>query len=220
MALPRYIVTDVTPFCAHRENEVISVSDSTILGCAEHQLSVLPEYKQEYGSKIVGTREYRATMKGESWIFAAINDIETAITVAGTKEDFISLMESADYAVNWSDTRKYITYTCPNGMKVRDIRLHENKFLNENMEHEFRIRQQQYDTKQLAFKPQSGIENGTANDHGNTVSAHRLRDSEGGLECISAISERSNHLSANAPRADLKANDQNGNGRIDEKDEY
>ncbi len=179
--------------------------------CAEHQLSVLPEYKQKYGSKTVGTREYRATIKGDGWKFAAINDIETAMTVAGTKENFISLMESAGYAVNWSDTRKYITYTCPNGMKVRDIRLHENKFLKENMEHEFRIRQQ-YDTKQLTIQTQSGIENGASNDYGNTVSAHRLCDSEGGLECISAVSEGSDHLSAHASRTNFRADDQSGDG--------
>ena len=61
-------------------------------------------------------------------------------------------MELAGYAVNWSNTRKYITYTCPNGMKVRDIRLHENKFLRENMEHEFRIRQQ-YLKEAITFQP-------------------------------------------------------------------
>ena len=43
--------------------------------------------------------------------------------------------------VNWSDTRKYITYTCPNGMKCRDNKLHEEKYLKEAMTDEFGIRQ-------------------------------------------------------------------------------
>ena len=51
-------------------------------------------------------------------------------------------MESEGYSVTWTDSRKYITYTCPNGMKVRDNKLHESKFLKENMQYEFAIRQQ------------------------------------------------------------------------------
>ena len=42
-------------------------------------------------------------------------------------------MESHGYLVRWEDNRKYITYTCPNGMKVRDKKPHETKFLKENM---------------------------------------------------------------------------------------
>ena len=46
------------------------------------------------------------------------------------------------YEVKWKDTHKYITYTCPNGKRCRDIRLHEEKYLKENMEDEFRIRKE------------------------------------------------------------------------------
>lgn len=42
--------------------------------------------------------------------------------------------------VKWSDARKNITYTTPDGFKCRDSKLHEEKFLKENMEYEFRIR--------------------------------------------------------------------------------
>ena len=66
--------------------------------------------------------------------------IEDAMKLAGSREEFCSLLSSVGYDVNWSDTRKYITYTCPNGMKVRDVKLHEEKFLKGNMEYEFRIR--------------------------------------------------------------------------------
>ena len=47
------------------------------------------------------------------------------------------------YKVTWTDERKYITFTCPNGMKCRDIRLHEEKYLKEVLEYEFTIRKRQ-----------------------------------------------------------------------------
>ena len=50
-------------------------------------------------------------------------------------------MESEGYKVNWTDARKTICYTAPNGMKCRDYKLHEDKFLKENMENEFKFRE-------------------------------------------------------------------------------
>lgn len=110
--------------------------------CEEHALSVLPEFKQTFDGRSISTREYRAALKGDSWKFKAICTIENAMTRAASKEDFIAIMESEGYSVTWTDSRKYITYTCPNGMKVRDNKLHESKFLKENMQYEFAIRQQ------------------------------------------------------------------------------
>ena len=42
--------------------------------------------------------------------------------------------------VRWEDNRKHITYTTPNGYKVRADRLHDEKHLKEAMENEFKIR--------------------------------------------------------------------------------
>ena len=49
-------------------------------------------------------------------------------------------MESEGYAVRWESSRKYITYTTPDGLKCRDSKLHEEKYCKEVMENEFRIR--------------------------------------------------------------------------------
>ncbi len=46
-------------------------------------------------------------------------------------------MENEGYEVKWTDTRKNITYTTPNGMKCRDNKLHELKYIKKNMEYEF-----------------------------------------------------------------------------------
>ena len=164
--------------------------------CQEHALSVLPEFKQTFDDKSISTREYRAALTGDSWKFKAICTIEKAMTRAATKEDFISIMESEGYSVTWTDSRKYITYTCPNGMKVRDNKLHESKFRKENMQYEFAIRQQNITNQFGSFKVEA--DNGTDNADGgrNTLSADHIHDPEGGLESVSRISESDIGLSA------------------------
>jgi len=107
--------------------------------CLSHHLSVLP--KQQQKSQGLSAREYRAAAKGESWKFRLINVIDDCMKYAHTKDEFIALMKSEGYGVRWEDTRQSITYTIPSGMKCRDDRLHDKRYLKEAMEHEFRIRQ-------------------------------------------------------------------------------
>ena len=108
--------------------------------CAAHHLSILPPPQKQVKEKRMGTREYRSAAKGESWKFRLMNAIDQCMRYASTKEEFISLMESEGYQVRWTDSRKNITYTTPQGMKCRDDRLHESKYTKEVMEREFRIR--------------------------------------------------------------------------------
>lgn len=49
-------------------------------------------------------------------------------------------MKKNGYEILWTDERKYITYTCPNGMKCRDIKLYQEKYRKEKMELEFELR--------------------------------------------------------------------------------
>ena len=107
--------------------------------CLKHGFSVLPQQKKKQ-SQGMGTREYRSAVKGESWKFCLLNAIDQCMRFAASKEEFISLMESEGYQVRWTDSRKNITYTTPQGMKCRDDRLHDVKYMKEVMEREFRIR--------------------------------------------------------------------------------
>ena len=109
--------------------------------CQAHHLSVLPQ-KSKKQSKGMSAREYRSAAKGESWKFRLINTIDDCMHFAGSREEFIALMKSEGYAVRWEASRKSITYTTPDGMKCRDNKLHEDKYLKEVMEYEFRIRKQ------------------------------------------------------------------------------
>ena len=107
--------------------------------CLEHGFSVLPQQKKKQ-TQGMGAREYRSAAKGQSWKFRLMNTIDQCMRYAETREDFISLMESEGYQVRWTDNRKNITYTTPEGMKCRDDRLHELKYTKEVMEREFRVR--------------------------------------------------------------------------------
>ena len=110
--------------------------------CAAHGLSVLPPYEKS-GTKM-STREYRAAIKGESWKFKLMADICAAMNRSGSKQDFIFEMERYGYQVRWTDERKYITFTCPNKMKCRDVKLHDDKFLKENLAYELQYREAHY----------------------------------------------------------------------------
>ncbi|WP_376785686.1 relaxase/mobilization nuclease domain-containing protein [Ruminiclostridium cellobioparum] len=110
--------------------------------CMEYGFEVYkPKPKHEH-SKSMSVAEYHAAAKGESWKMRLMNTIDECMKYAVSKEQFIELMEFEGYGVKWTDTRKNITYTTPKGMKCRDDRLHESKYLKERMELELRIRQE------------------------------------------------------------------------------
>ena len=110
--------------------------------CMKHGLSTLQPYQQDHRTKGLRAGEYRAAMRGESWKFQLITTVEAVMRRAGSREAFIREMNRRGYQVRWEENRKHITYTTPSGMKCRDDKLHELKFRKEQMEHEFRIRNQ------------------------------------------------------------------------------
>lgn len=131
--------------------------------CLKHGLSVLPP-SQPKKVKGMNHGEYSVASKGESWKFRLINTIEKSMEVSTTKADFINFMENMGYKVKWEDNRKYITYTTPGGKPCRDNKLHEEKFLKENMENEFKYREIQR-VKQGQATDGFDTHNGTINDY-------------------------------------------------------
>ena len=107
--------------------------------CLKHGLSVLDNGKR-HKAKGVSAREYRAAEKGQSWKFELMNVIDDCMLRARTRREFIERMRRRGYGVRWARERKSITYTTPEGMRCRDLRLHDEKYLKEAMEREFRIR--------------------------------------------------------------------------------
>ena len=106
--------------------------------CQEMGLPVFDAPTQQ--SCGMGGAEYHTALKGQSWKLRLMNTIDECMRCTADRDAFVSLMASEGYAVRWESTRKYITYTTPDGMRCRDNKLHEEKYCKEAMEHEFRIR--------------------------------------------------------------------------------
>ncbi|WP_415946324.1 relaxase/mobilization nuclease domain-containing protein [Ruminococcus bromii] len=172
--------------------------------CRHHNFSTLEPYNKD-GMKI-STREYRTAVKGQSWKFKLMNDIDKAMNISGSKEDFINAMSIMGYSVTWTGDRKYITYQCPNKMKCRDIKLHNDKYLKGSMENEFRYRQEQYFGKPQAEKQQL-----TDSDRATIGRNESDFDSVTGQGRRTHPAENGNNLSAEAVQYDFK----NLNGRPD-----
>ena len=104
--------------------------------CQNHGFEILPTYT--FGrSKTPGRAQRKAHERGDSWKDQLQQAIEFAMIRSSDKEDFVFNMERQGYFVKWTDTRKTITYTCPNGKTCRDDRLFGAKFSKVNMELEF-----------------------------------------------------------------------------------
>ena len=106
--------------------------------CQEMGLPVFDAPTQQ--ARGMSGAEYHTALRGQSWKLRLMNTIDACMKYAADKDAFVSLMASEGYAVRWESTRKYITYTTPDGLKCRDNKLHEEKYCKEAMEHEFRIR--------------------------------------------------------------------------------
>ena len=100
--------------------------------CIAHGFAVLQPYQG--GKNSMSSREYRARLRGNSWKEKLANDIDKAMEFSGSKDEFIRNMSILGYHMTWSDERKYLTFHCPNGKSCRDIKLHDDKYLKDNIE--------------------------------------------------------------------------------------
>ena len=116
--------------------------------CQAHGLNVLQRYNPNVKSQRLGPKEYRAALNGNSWKMALRVAIDFCMTRAKNKNEFQREMKKLGYDMVWTPERKYITYICQTAdgkeRRVRDIKLNDEKYLKENMEHEFRIRTELY----------------------------------------------------------------------------
>lgn len=179
--------------------------------CQHHNLSTLEPYRKD-GMKI-STREYRTAVKGQSWKFKLMNDIDKAMNISGSKEDFINAMSIMGYSVTWIGDRKYITYQCPNKMKCRDIKLHNDKYLKGSMENEFRYRQEQYFGKSKTEEQQLLDSDRTAIGR-NESDFDSVTGQRGGTKSV----ENRNNVSAGAVQPNFKHSEYRTDDRLSETD--
>ena len=131
--------------------ELMDLSDEI---CMRYGVTVLDKQPQKK-KDVLSDREYRSAVRGESWKFQLMNAVTEVMKQAKSRKQFVFMMKQLGYGVRWEDSRKYITYTCPNGRKCRCAKLHGEKFSKEMMEYEFKIRRECLDgTEQI--RPESG----------------------------------------------------------------
>ena len=185
--------------------------------CLEMGLPVFDAPMQQ--ARGMSGAEYHTALKGQSWKLRLMNTIDECMKYAADKDAFVSLMESEGYAVRWESTRKYITYTTPDGLKCRDNKLHEEKYCKEAMEHEFRIRAEiVYARTQAAQHPAgstSDADNASRSEsHESGLGANDERSGYTVVPCGSADGSVGEHQ-----QADVAASHTDADGRAAESGE-
>ena len=142
--------------------------------CAELGLPKFQRAEQRQ-SRGMSNTEYYTAAKGESWKFELMRVIDECMRYAGNRDEFLTLLRSEGYDAAWTDSRKNITYTTPEGRKCRDSKLHMEKYLKENMEAEFGYRTENDNTRNVGAAQK-------ADGRGATAGAQRDGDREK-LEC-------------------------------------
>ena len=111
----------------------------------------LPKFQrdEQKRSRGMSNAEYYTADRGESWKFELMRVIDECMRYAGNREEFLALLRAEGYDATWTDSRKNITYTTPDGRKCRDSKLHIEKYLKENMEAEFGYRTENDNTRNV-----------------------------------------------------------------------
>jgi len=111
----------------------------------------LPKFQkdEQRHSRGMSNAEYYTADRGESWKFELMRVIDECMRYAGNRDEFLILLRSEGYDATWTDSRKNITYTTPEGRKCRDSKLHMEKYLQENMEAEFGYRTENDNTRNV-----------------------------------------------------------------------
>ena len=113
------------------KKDMQKVKDYSDRLCVEAGLRIIE--KNEYQG-IYNKNEYQVALKGQSWKMKLANAIDYSLEKSKNKTEFFKNMNKLGYQVLWTKKRKYITYTTPEGMKCRDNKLNDKKYLKEEME--------------------------------------------------------------------------------------
>ena len=125
--------------------QLMKISDEI---CQRYGVHVLDAPKKKMNKDFLSDSEYRSAKRGESFKWELMNVINQVMKQAKSKKQFCYMMKQQGYDVRWEDNRKYITYTCPNGRRCRDNKLHGERYRKENMEYEFKARRIAADVRQ------------------------------------------------------------------------
>ncbi len=119
---------------------------------SKEELQELKDYSDEicrrYGLIIthgkkgshINRGEYRTKGKSKSWKYELYLAVVEARKYATSREDFIFKLKKLGYQTEWSDNRKYITFTNIDGKKCRNRKLYPpEQFTKEALEKRFEL---------------------------------------------------------------------------------
>ena len=124
----------------HLHNHIIvnsvSFEDGKKLHMEKSDLQALKDYSNELCGKYGLTTTETDTRAGkmQKWKKDLIHTAFLAFNYTDSIEGFIDYMEQHGYGVRWEADRKYITFTTPDGIKVRDNKLFDERLLKDNLE--------------------------------------------------------------------------------------
>ena len=162
----------------------------------------LPKFQrdEQKRSRGMSNAEYYTADRGESWKFELMRVIDECMRYAGNREEFLALLRAEGYDATWTDSRKNITYTTPDGRKCRDSKLHIEKYLKENMEAEFGYRTENDNTRNVDAAQKADGRGATAGTQRDSHGAELERDAQNAARSVSAADAAGRGLE-NAPDA-------------------
>ena len=162
----------------------------------------LPKFQkdEQRHSRGMSNAEYYTADRGESWKFELMRVIDECMRYAGNRDEFLTLLRSEGYDAAWTDSRKNITYTTPEGRKCRDSKLHMEKYLKENMEAEFGYRTENDNTGNVGAAQKADGRGATAGTQRDGHGAELERAARNAGQAVSAADAAGRGLE-NAPDA-------------------
>ena len=163
----------------------------------------LPKFQRDEQkcSRGMSNAEYYTADRGESWKFELMRVIDECMRCAGNREEFLILLRSEGYDATWTDSRKNITYTTPEGRKCRDSKLHIEKYLKENMEAEFGYRTENDNTRNVDAAQKAdgrGATAGTQRDSHGAELERAARNAGQAVPAADAVGRRHENTSDEA----------------------
>ena len=176
----------------------------------------LPKFQkdEQRHSRGMSNAEYYTADRGESWKFELMRVIDECMRYAGNRDEFLTLLRSEGYDAAWTDSRKNITYTTPEGRKCRDSKLHREKYLKENMEAEFGYRTENDNTRNVDSAQKAdgrGATAGTQRDSHGAELERAARNAGQAVPAADAVRHGPENASDESRSAGIS--DQNANER-------
>ncbi len=136
--------------------------------CAQFSLPVFEKTNTPRKTRSMTIGEYHLAAKGQSKKLQLMNVINDCMCHAANYEQFVALMESEGYEVQASSRRRSLTFISDTGWQCRDFKLFGDKYLKENILHEFAIRTELIYGRADEAQPSATYNSGAAADSHRT----------------------------------------------------